>query len=111
MNHKDAETGVVYIYAANKKDDGNMQLDQWSEHFEQVYPQLLSNAGNKKAVDFLNLFRSKLVNPKERSRQKLDEEFYYCYQKIIDTFTEEDYINLTEQQRRKWIEDYFENER
>ena len=74
MNHKDAETGVVYIYAANKKDDGNMQLDQWSEHFEQVYPQLLSNAGNKKAVDFLNLFRSKLVNPKERSRQKLDEE-------------------------------------
>ena len=30
--------------------------------------------------------------------------------KIIDTFTEEEYLNLTEQERHKWIEEYFEND-
>ena len=29
---------ILQELAANKKDDGNMQLDQWAEHFEQVYP-------------------------------------------------------------------------
>ena len=84
MNHKDIETGVVYIYAANKKDDGNMQLDHWSEHFDQLYPKLLSESGKKKAVDNLNLLRSKIVNPKERSRDSLNREAQKAAKDLYD---------------------------
>lgn len=38
-------------------------------------------------------------------KRKLDEEFYDLFDSIIDTFTKEDYYNLTEQDRRSWIED------
>tara|TARA_R110001592_G_scaffold315323_2_gene591252 strand:- start:6352 stop:21756 length:15405 start_codon:yes stop_codon:yes gene_type:complete len=70
--HKDQDTGIVFLYAANKKDDAHSQIDQWSQHFDEVYPTLLSDTGKKKAVSLLNLFYSKLQNPKERSRNDLD---------------------------------------
>jgi len=82
--HKDTNTDVVFIYAANKKDDSNMQLDQWAEHFEQVYPSLLSDAGKKKALTTLNLFYSKLQNPKERSRAQLDKEAKAVSENLYD---------------------------
>ena len=70
--HKDEDSKVVFIYAANKKDDGNTQIDQWSQHFDRAYPTLQSKEGKKKAVSFLNLLNSKILNPKERSRNDLD---------------------------------------
>ena len=72
LAHKDEDSKIVFIYAANKKDDGNTQIDQWSQHFDQVYPTLQSKEGKKKAVSFLNLLNSKILNPKERSRNDLD---------------------------------------
>ena len=51
---------------------------------------------------------SKMWNNPELFKQQLDEEFYSVFDKILDTFTQEEYLNLTEQERRKWIEDYFE---
>lgn len=38
-------------------------------------------------------------------KQQLDEEFYDLFQKILDTFTEESYLSMNEQERRKWIEE------
>ena len=40
-------------------------------------------------------------------RETLDEEFYPILDKILDTFTEQEYLQLTEQERRLWIEEYF----
>lgn len=63
---------------------------------------MLQRCGKNKA--------KKMWGNSELFKKQLDEEFYDCYQEILDTFTEEEYLNLTEQQRRKWIEEYFENE-
>lgn len=71
-----------------------------SKHY--LSKKMLQRCGRNKA--------KKMWNDKEIFRQQIDEEFYTCYQTILDTFTEEEYLNLTEQQRRKWIEEYFENE-
>lgn len=53
---------------------------------------------------------SKMWNNPNLFKQQLDEEFYDVFDKILDTFTQEEYLNLTEQERRKWIENYFEGE-
>lgn len=45
-------------------------------------------------------------NPSE-FKKKLDEEFYDIFDKILETFTKEEYLSMTEQERRKWIEEYF----
>lgn len=42
-------------------------------------------------------------NPKG-FKQKLDEEFYTLFDKIIDTFNENTYYEMSEQERRAWIE-------
>lgn len=39
---------------------------------------------------------------------KLDEEFYEIFDLILDTFTREEYLILTEQERSSWIQDYFD---
>ena len=82
--HKDTDSGIVFIYDANKKDDANSQINHWANHFDTVYPTLLSDSGKKKAVSLLNLFRSQLLNPKERSRKKLIEESQKMSKKIFD---------------------------
>lgn len=51
---------------------------------------------------------SKMWNNPELFKQQLDEEFYKVFDKILDTFTQEEYLSLTEQERRSWIENYFE---
>ncbi len=66
---------------------------------------------SKKALQRCGKSKAKRIFKDTKSfREQLDEEFYEVLDKIIDTFTEEEYLNLTEQQRRKWIEEYFENE-
>jgi len=82
--HKDDDTGIVFLYAANKKDDAHSQIDHWSQHFDEVYPTLLTDDGKKKAVSLLNLFYSKLQNPKERSRNALDIESKDIAKKIYE---------------------------
>ena len=71
-----------------------------SKHY--LSKKMIQRVGRSKA--------KKMWNNKEAFRQQIDEEFYNCYQSILDTYTEEEYLNITEQQRRKWIEEYFENE-
>ena len=51
---------------------------------------------------------SKMWNNPELFKQQLDEEFYKVFDKILDTFTQEEYLSLSEQERRSWIENYFE---
>lgn len=51
---------------------------------------------------------SKMWNNPELFKQQLDEEFYKVFDKILDTFTQEEYLSLPEQERRSWIEKYFE---
>lgn len=51
---------------------------------------------------------SRMWNNPVLFKQQLDEEFYEVFDKILDTFTEEEYLNLEEQQRRFWIENYFQ---
>ncbi|MCP3681524.1 MAG: hypothetical protein GY861_02445 [bacterium] len=66
---------------------------------------------SKKALQRVGRNKAKhIFRNTEEFRKQIDEEFYEVLNKIIDTFTEEEYLSLTEQQRRKWIEDYFENE-
>lgn len=66
---------------------------------------------SKKALQRCGKNKAKRIfKDTNKFREQLDEEFYPILNKIIDTFTEEEYLNLTEQQRRKWIEGYFENE-
>ncbi|CAM0035221.1 RNA ligase and tail fiber protein attachment cata lyst [Vibrio phage 184E37-3b] len=66
---------------------------------------------SKKALQRCGKNKAKRIfKDTEKFREQLDEEFYPILSKIVDTFTEEEYLNLTEQQRRKWIEEYFENE-
>lgn len=48
---------------------------------------------------------SKMFNDPQQFKQQLDEEFYKLFDKILDTFSKEDYLELTEQQRRTWIEE------
>lgn len=62
----------------------------------------LQRCGKNKAL--------KMWNNPQLFKKQLDEEFYKIFEVILDTFTQEEYLNLTEQQRRKWIEEYFENE-
>ena len=50
---------------------------------------------------------SKMWNNPDLFKQQLDEEFYKVFDKILDMFTQEEYLELTEQQRRSWIENYF----
>lgn len=40
----------------------------------------------------------------DKFKENLDEEFYPLFDKIVDKFTKEEYISLTEQERRKFIE-------
>lgn len=54
---------------------------------------------------------SKMWNNPELFKQQLDEEFYKVFEKILDTFTQEGYLSLPEQERRSWIENYFEENR
>ena len=66
---------------------------------------------SKKALQRCGKNKAKRIfKDTNKFREQLDEEFYPLLDKILDTFTEEEYLNLTEQQRRKWIEEYFENE-
>ncbi len=66
---------------------------------------------SKKALQRCGKNKAKRIfRDTENFRKLLDEEFYGILNKIVDTFTEEEYLNLTEQQRRTWIERYFENE-
>lgn len=51
---------------------------------------------------------SKMWNNPELFKQQLDEEFYEVFDIILDTFTQEEYLSLSEQERRSWIENYFE---
>lgn len=51
---------------------------------------------------------SKMWNNPELFKQQLDEEFYDVFDKILDTFTQEGYLNIDEQERRLWLENYFE---
>lgn len=51
---------------------------------------------------------SKMWNNPELFKQQLDEEFYEVFDKILDTFTQEEYLNFDEQERRLWLENYFE---
>ena len=50
---------------------------------------------------------SVMFNDSENFKNRLDEEFYTLLEKILDTFTEDEYRELTEQQRRSWIEAQF----
>ena len=52
----------------------------------------------------------KMWNNPSRFKIQLDEEFYAVFDKILETFTKEAYLSMQEQERRKWIEEYFENE-
>jgi len=64
---------------------------------------------SKKALQRCGKSKAKRIfDDTEKFREQLDEEFYPILNKIIDSFTQEEYLNLTEQQRRKWIEEYFE---
>ncbi|CAM0109942.1 RNA ligase and tail fiber protein attachment cata lyst [Vibrio phage 5P1c] len=66
---------------------------------------------SKKALQRCGKGKAKRIfKDTENFRKQIDEEFYPLLDKIVDTYTEEEYLNLTEQQRRKWIERYFENE-
>lgn len=66
---------------------------------------------SKKALQRCGKNKAKVIfRDTNNFRDMLDEEFYPILDKIIDTFTEEEYLSLTEKQRRKWIEEYFENE-
>ena len=66
---------------------------------------------SKKALQRCGKSKAKRIfKDTKKFREQLDEEFYPILDKIVDTFTEEEYLNLTEQERRKWIEEYFENE-
>ena len=46
-----------------------------------------------------------MFNNPEGFKYQLDEEFYELFDKILDNFTVSSYLELTEQQRRKWIEE------
>ena len=66
---------------------------------------------SKKALQRCGKNKAKLIfKDTKKFREQLDEEFYPILNKIVETFTEEEYLNLTEQERRKWIEEYFEND-
>lgn len=53
---------------------------------------------------------SKMWNTPELFKQQLDEEYYKLFDAILDNFTQEDYLELSEQQRRHWIEDWFDKQ-
>lgn len=66
---------------------------------------------SKKALQRVGRNKAKRIfKDTKKFREQIDEEFYGVLDRIVDTFTEEEYLNLTEQQRRRWIEEYFENE-
>lgn len=44
----------------------------------------------------------------QRFLERLDEEFYQIFQWILDTYTKDEWAGLNEQQRRKVIEEYFD---
>lgn len=69
-----------------------------SKHY--LSKKALQRCGKNKADKMWN-------NPTEFNQQ-LDEEFYEIFDKILDSFTREEYLNLTEQQRRAWIEEQFQ---
>lgn len=46
-------------------------------------------------------------NPKAFKEHRLEEEFYGIHQHILDNYTKEEYRSLTEKERRKLIEEYF----
>lgn len=46
-------------------------------------------------------------NPKVFKEHRLEEEFYGIHQYILDNYTKDEYRMMTEQHRRKLIEDYF----
>ncbi len=69
-----------------------------SKHY--LSKKMLQRCGKNKASFMWN-------NPVQ-FKQRLDEEFYNIYQNILDNFIQEDYLELTEQERREYIENYFE---
>ena len=50
---------------------------------------------------------NKMWSKPQEFKKQLDEEFYGVLDSILNTFTKEEYMSFTEQDRRKWIEDYF----
>ena len=82
--HKDIDSGLVFIYEANKKDDANSQINYWSNTYDSLYPALLTNEGKQKVTSLLNLFKSKILNPKDRSRKQLIEESQSISKNIYD---------------------------
>ena len=50
----------------------------------------------------------KMFDKPEEFKKRLDEEFYDIFKYIISSFTKEHWASLTEQERRKIIEGYFE---
>lgn len=53
---------------------------------------------------------SKMWNIPNVFKKQLDEEYYKLFDAILDNFTQEEYLELSEQQRRRWIENWFDKE-
>ncbi|AGN51478.1 hypothetical protein VPLG_00039 [Vibrio phage eugene 12A10] len=90
---------------------------------KKLYPEILGTLRSKHKYvynleqNILHYLKSKGLSYRPVTPFKGDQEAFKdeegivdCFEILIDTFTEEEYLNLTEQQRRKWIEEYFENE-
>ena len=59
---------------------------------------------NKKALQRCGKQKADaMFNNPEAFKEKLDEEFYSLFDKIITSFTKEQWLNLEEEERSEWI--------
>ncbi len=109
LNYKRPEmwVGVFKDLPLDIKHEGYMVRDKASS---ETLCKIKSNHYlGKKALQRVGKTKaSKMWNNPNLFKQQLDEEFYKVFDKIIATFTQEEYLSLSEQQRRLWIENYFE---
>lgn len=108
LNYKrpDVWEGVFKDLPLDIKHEGYMVRDKTSA--ETICKIKSNHYLGKKTIQRVGKTKaSKMWNNPDSFKQQLDEEFYKVFDKIIDTFTQEEYLSLSEQQRRLWIENYF----